>query len=208
MQVAVYNNQGKEVKKIEVPVSVFDVVLKPVVVKQVVVAIQANQRIPYAHTKDRSEVRGGGRKPWKQKGTGRARHGSSRSPIWIGGGVTFGPRNDRNFSKKLNKKVRRLAIKMLLSDKARHNELIVLDDFGINTPKTKDLITLLQMLPGTKKRVLILTDSAHEAIKQSVKNIPKTQVCVATDVNAELLTRYDTIVVSEPALEKIISTFA
>ena len=207
MKVPVYNMEGKEVEQIDVPVSLFDIALRPDVVKQVIVAIQANQRINYAHTKDRSEVRGGGRKPWKQKGTGRARHGSSRSPIWIGGGVTFGPRNDRNFSKKINKKVRRLAIKMLLSDKVKNNRLLVVDKFDFPEIKTKKVAEFLQSLPTDNRSALILTSEVDEKIVKSVANIQKTDVMLAGDINANVLAKYNNIIVSREALQNVIDRF-
>ncbi len=207
MKVPVYNMTGKEVEQIDIPVSLFDVVLKPEVVKQVIVAIQANKRQTFAHTKDRSEVKGGGRKPWKQKGTGRARHGSSRSPIWIGGGVTFGPRSDRNFSKKINKKVRRLAIKMLLSDKVKNNHLLVIDDLKFTEIKTKTVSDFLKVLPTKGKSTLMLLAEMNENTVKSISNIQKTDVSLATDVNAAVLAQYENIVLSREALQNIIERF-
>src|SRR3989339_449677 len=116
MNAKVYNIEGKNVGTVELPARLFGVEVKPEVVHQVVVGKQSNKRQVLAHTKTRADVSGGGKKPWKQKGTGRARHGSSRSPIWIGGGVTFGPRKDRNFGVKINKKMARKALAMALSD--------------------------------------------------------------------------------------------
>jgi len=207
MKVAVYNMQGKEVEQIEVPVSMFAVALKPDLVKQVIVAIQANQRQVYAHTKDRSEVRGGGKKPWKQKGTGRARHGSSRSPIWIGGGVTFGPRNDRNFSKKVNKKVRRLAIKMMLSDKIKHNGLLIVDNMELPEIKTKKMVEFLQAMPLNGKSTLLLLPVMDEKIIKSISNLQRVDVSLATDINAADLAYYDNIILSKVALNNLIDRF-
>ena len=127
MKVSVYNQEGKEVGKVLLPKEIFEVKVNPDLVHQVVVCQMANRRQPIAHTKDRGEVRGGGRKPWSQKGTGRARHGSIRSPLWIGGGVTFGPRKEKIFKKKIPKKMRRKALFMVLSGKAKENLLLVLD---------------------------------------------------------------------------------
>ncbi len=207
MKVPVYNMEGKQVKQIDVPVSLFDIVLKPEVVKQVIVAIQANQRMNYAHTKDRSEVSGGGRKPWKQKGTGRARAGSSRSPIWIGGGVTFGPRNNRNFSKKVNKKVRRLAIKMLLSDKVKNEKLFVIDNLEFSEIKTKKVVEFLQALPTDNRSTLILMPVVDEKIVKSVANIQKTDVMLAGDINAAELAKYNNVILSQEALQNVIDRF-
>lgn len=137
LTIPVYNLKGEEVEKTKLPAKIFGLKVNDDLLSQAVNAQVANSRIPYAHVKDRSEVRGGGRKPWRQKGTGRARHGSTRSPIWIGGGVTFGPRNERNFSKKINKKAKRKALLMALSSKARDKELIVLDSLKLEKGKTK-----------------------------------------------------------------------
>ncbi len=120
MKVKVYNLEGKEVKQVELNDAVFNVPVKSSVVHEVFVAQRNNAREPWADTKKRGEVRGGGKKPWQQKGTGRARHGSIRSPIWKGGGVTFGPLSIRNYTTKINKKTRRLATRMCLSDKAQN----------------------------------------------------------------------------------------
>ena len=208
MKVSVYNKQGKEQKTVELPATVFSVALKPDVVKQVIVAIHANQREVYAHTKGRSEVRGGGKKPWRQKGTGRARHGSTRSPIWVGGGVTFGPTKERNFSKKINKKVRRLALKMVLSDKAENKAIVVVEDLNMEVIKTKAVADMLKALPLDGRPTLILTDVMNQALVKSVANIPKTEVMLATDANAAVLMQYEKVLVSEAGLNKMIEVFA
>ena len=130
-KVKVYNQEGKSTAEIELPADIFEVALNEGLLHQVVVALEANSRQVLAHTKDRSEVRGGGRKPWKQKGTGRARHGSIRSPIWKGGGVTFGPQKIRNFTKKLNKQVKRKALAMTLSDKVSNNNFIAIESLAL-----------------------------------------------------------------------------
>src|SRR3989339_1692989 len=127
MKTKVYNLQGTESGEIELADSIFNIKIKQELVHEVFVAQTNNQREPWADTKSKAEVRGGGKKPWKQKGTGRARHGSSRSPIWKGGGVTFGPRNDRNFKMRINKKMRQNAIFMVLSDAHRQERFLVVD---------------------------------------------------------------------------------
>ena len=128
LKAQVFRQTGEKIKELELNAKIFGVEVKESVVHQVIVAQMANSREAIAHTKLKSEVRGGGKKPWAQKGTGRARHGSSRSPIWVGGGVTFGPRNIRNFSQKINKKMKTKALFMCLSDKVANNLLTVLDD--------------------------------------------------------------------------------
>jgi len=123
----VYNQQGEKVGQVDLPAELFGVPLNRDLVHQVVVTQMANSRQVLAHTKDRSEVRGGGAKPWRQKGTGRARHGSIRSPIWVGGGVAFGPTKERVFAKKINKKMKRQALFMVLSSKVKDKEIVLLD---------------------------------------------------------------------------------
>jgi len=146
MKYQVYNRQGEKVEEVELNQAVFDIEVNEELVHQAVVAQMANKRKVLARTKDKSEVRGGGRKPWKQKGTGRARHGSSRSPLWIGGGVTFGPTKDRNFKKKINKKMKRKALFMCLSDRVKDKNLLLLDKLELNEAKTKELYKLLRVL--------------------------------------------------------------
>ena len=137
MDAKVYNNKGEETSTIKLPEAVFNTKLNTDLIHQVVVAMEGNARTPVAHTKDRSEVRGGGRKPWQQKGTGRARHGSSRSPIWIGGGVTHGPRNEKDYSRKINKKMKVAALYSVLSEKMRQGEILFIDSMAMPESKTK-----------------------------------------------------------------------
>ena len=137
IKIKIYNQKAEAVGEMQLSSKVFGVPVNEALVHQAVVTQMANERQVIAHTKDRSEVRGGGRKPWKQKGTGRARHGSSRSPIWIGGGVTFGPRNERNFKMRLNKKMKQNALLMALSDKAATGNLLALDKLEMAEFKTK-----------------------------------------------------------------------
>jgi len=141
--VNLYNQEGKEIGKAELTSEIFDVKLNSNLVHQAVVAQTANKRQVLAHTKDRSEVRGGGKKPWRQKGTGRARHGSIRSPLWRGGGITFGPTNERNFSLKINKKAKRKALLMCLSDKAKNERIILVDNLELAEAKTKKFFQIL-----------------------------------------------------------------
>jgi large subunit ribosomal protein L4 len=146
MKLPVYNTEGKEVKKIELSDDIFGLAWNGDLVHQVVVSMLGNARDNIAHSKNRGEVRGGGKKPWKQKGTGRARHGSIRSPLWVGGGVTFGPRNDRNFKRKINKKVKSKALATVLSQKAREKELILVEGVSFDAPKTKDARVIIEAL--------------------------------------------------------------
>ena len=154
MKTSVYNKEGKETSKIDLPEQIFGLPWNADLVYQVVTAMNTNARQPIAHTKDRSEVRGGGKKPWKQKGTGRARHGSSRSPIWVGGGITFGPRSDKDYSRKINKKMKSKALAVILSRKLKDGEVIFVDTFGFSEPKTKEakkVISGLATVAGFEK---------------------------------------------------------
>ncbi|MCU0679458.1 MAG: 50S ribosomal protein L4, partial [Planctomycetes bacterium] len=146
IKIKVYNQSGEATKEIELNPDVFGVAANPALVHQAYVAQIANERQVLAHTKDRSEVRGGGRKPWRQKGTGRARAGSSRSPLWIGGGVTFGPTKDRNFKKNINRKMKQKALLMALSDRASQNNLFLIDKLEMAEYKTKVFNNLLMKL--------------------------------------------------------------
>ena len=139
MKADIYNLNNEVVGTMELPVGVFGTKWNATLVQQVLEAQIANARPPWAHVKDRSEVRGGGKKPWRQKGTGRARHGSTRSPIWVGGGKAHGPRNDKDYSQKVNKKMKRVALFSVLSKKAKDGELKVFDTLVLDAPKTKNV---------------------------------------------------------------------
>ena len=161
--VDLYNLEGKKNGKLEVADKVFAAKLNPDLVHQVYVALEANARQPWADTKDKSEVRGGGKKPWKQKGTGRARHGSSRSPIWKGGGVTFGPLSIRNYKKKVNKKMNRQAVSMCLSDKLMQEKMFVLEQL-VSNGKTKEMVKMRSSFPGAGKSTLVITSQADDNV--------------------------------------------
>lgn len=182
MKVAVYNIEGKEIGNALLPKEIFDVTMNSDLVHQVAVSQASNKRQGTAHTKDRSEVRGGGKKPWRQKGTGRARHGSIRSPLWKGGGVTFGPRKDKNYKKEIPKKMRRKALFMVLTEKFKNNVLFVIDDLKIEKPKTKEVARILSKFPlqGT---ILIALPKYEKSIILATRNIPKTQTIEARNLN-------------------------
>ena len=164
MKSKIYDIKGKTKGEIELPAEIFDLKLNKDLVHQVIVSMMSNQRSNIAHTKDRSEVRGGGKKPWKQKGTGRARHGSSRSPIWRGGGITFGPRNDRNYSKKINKKMKTNALLQILSQKNRDGEIIFVDSLSFEKPKAKDAKDVLSNLSKVKGFEMLLSKKKNSAL--------------------------------------------
>ena len=181
LKAKIYNQEGRQVGKKELNPTIFGVEIKPEVVHQVVVTQMANRRQVLAHTKGRSEVRGGGKKPWRQKGTGRARHGSIRSPIWVGGGVTFGPTKIRNFNKAINKKIKRKALFMSLSDKIDNQKIILLDKLELSKIKTKKILAVLQALNLRKvkseekmKKEIVAEENVRERTKgKKVENKSK-----------------------------------
>lgn len=198
-QVNVYNAKGEQNKTIDLNDSVFALPLNTSLVHQVYLAIRANIRLPWADTKDKGEVRGGGKKPWKQKGTGRARHGSIRSPIWKGGGVTFGPLTDRNYKQKINKKMSRRAVAMSLSEKLRSAELIILDELQ-STGKTKEMAALRKALPGMGKTTLFLVNDMNPEVTKAIKNLPLSEIKKAVDVNVMDLMHNKFIIATEQSM--------
>lgn len=198
-QVNVYNVKGEQTKTIDLNEAVFALPLNNSLVHQVYLAIRANLRLPWADTKDKGEVRGGGKKPWKQKGTGRARHGSIRSPIWKGGGVTFGPLTDRNYKQKINKKMSRRAVAMSLSEKVRSGEIIVLEDL-ISSGKTKEMAALRKALPGMGKTTLFLVPEMVADITKSIQNLPQSEIKKAVDVNVMDLMHNKFIIATEQSM--------
>jgi len=202
-KVQVYNLNGEKIREVELSASIFNIEIKPEVVQLVVVAQMANSRESIAHAKGRAEVRGGGRKPWNQKGTGRARHGSSRSPLWVGGGVTFGPTKERNFKKQVNKKVKKKALNMVLTDKVQNNNLILVEDFNIPEAKTKSLVEVLNKLPGKGKKTLLVLDKKNENIVRGASNLPKVMTLPLKSLNVIDLLNYEYVLMPERAVLKI-----
>lgn len=205
-KVKVYNIEGKEVGDKELNPNIFDIQPNQELVSRAVVAHLANVRQVLAHTKDRSEVRGGGRKPWRQKGTGRARHGSTRSPIWIGGGVTFGPTKERNFYKKINKKAKRKALFMVLTDKVTNNNVVLVDKLEFSEIKTKKMVEIIKKLPVEKKILLVLPEK-NENIVKSTKNIKEVKTIGADSLNIVDLLNNNFIVAPVDSLQKIEATY-
>jgi large subunit ribosomal protein L4 len=203
MKTVVYNILGKEIGEVELNDAIFAVKIKPEVVHQVFVSQSGNQRESIAHTKNRSEVRGGGKKPWAQKGTGRARHGSIRSPIWRGGAVIFGPTSERNWKTKINKDTRRLALKMCLTDKAQNGALYVVEDFSFEKPKTKTVAEFLKNLPAKNKNFLLLNDESNKNLVKMSQNIKKVNTIRAKDVNVLSLLNREAVIVSKKGLEQL-----
>ena len=204
----IYNLTGKEVGEQTLPTTIFGVKVKPELVQQAVVAQQANSRSAIAHTKGRGEVRGGGRKPWKQKGTGRARHGSTRSPIWIGGGVTFGPTNQRNFALDINKKMKKKALAMVLSDKVAHDRIIFIDTLEIPEGKTKNLKQGLATLPSKSKKVLVVTDAAHDKVVRAARNLDRVQTIAVNSLNVVDLLKYEWLIVPQVLVDRMASLYS
>lgn len=205
MKAKVYNLKGEVVGEQELPAGIFEVPVRARVVHEVLRAAMANRRVGVAHTKTRGEVRGGGKKPWRQKGTGRARHGSTRSPIWIGGGVTFGPRPTRNFSVKVNRKARRAALRMALTDKAKESQVILLDDTNGLTGKTKQVANLMKILPLGKKTLLVIPEK-NELTMRASHNLPSLRVVTANALGIEDVLRYKSLllpVATLPVLGKL-----
>jgi len=207
MKVTVYNIEGKAIDTLELPAEIFDVKINPDLIYQVVTAQQANRRQGTAHTKDRGEVRGGGRKPWRQKGTGRARHGSIRSPLWRGGGVVFGPRKEKVYKKIIPKKIKRQALLMVLSAKAKNNLLILLDQLKLEKIKTKIIADILKKLPCQNKSTLLVTPNYNQEIYLSARNLPKIQVMAAKDLNALDLLSFKYLVMTPEVIKVIQKTF-
>ena len=188
MKIDVYNQAGEVTGNVTLPKDIFEVKFNADLVHQISVSLSANKRQISAHTKTRGEVRGGGKKPWRQKGTGRSRHGSIRSPLWKGGGVTHGPRVDRIFEKEVPKKMRRKALFMVLSEKAKNKQLVVLDKIELLKGKTKEMAQSLQKLPCNNQATLIALPSYDKKIFMASRNIKKTFVEDARNLNVlELL---------------------
>jgi len=210
IKIKVYNQKAEAAGEMELSAKVFGRKISEALIHQAVVTQMANERKVIAHTKDRGEVRGGGRKPWAQKGTGRARHGSSRSPIWIGGGVTFGPRNDRNFKMRINKKMKRNAILMVLSDKVANDNLAVLEKLEMAEFKTKIFKGIIENLEnkkaiksdGKKRSLLIMVDQGDEKLKNSARNLPGIELLNLDNINIVDILKHKTLVMTKAAILK------
>jgi large subunit ribosomal protein L4 len=208
MEATVYNAQGKKTGSVTLPEHVFGVQWNDSLMHQVVTSMMSNARGPVAHTKGRGDVRGGGRKPWQQKGTGRARHGSIRSPIWKGGGVTHGPRNEKNYERTIPRKMRAKALCMALSRKLKDGEIVFVDSFGITEPKTaaakKSLVQLsgvsgFEKLSAKKKNAaLIAFADPTEASQKSFRNIGNITVTAVRNLNPVAVLGSSLLVIENP----------
>lgn len=200
-KIQMINMEGNPVEEIELKDEIFDIEINEHCVYLVVKNILANKRQGTQSAKTRAEVRGGGRKPWRQKGTGRARQGSIRSPQWKGGGVVFAPK-PRDYSYTTPKKVRRLALKSVLTSKLQENELIVIDNVNFDAPKTKDFIKFLDAIKADKKALLVTAEKNENAVISS-NNIPNVQTTVFNNINVYDILKHNSLILTKDALDKI-----
>ena len=203
--VKVFNISGSEVGSIELNDSIFAVEVNTHVMHQAVVQYLANKRQGTQSALTRAEVRGGGRKPWRQKGTGRARQGSTRSPQWTGGGVVFAPK-PRDYSFKLNKKVKRLALKSALTTKVNDGKFVVVDEINLPEMKTKEMVKVLNNLNVNKS--LVVLEDANEKAVVAARNIPTVKTASVSTINVYDILKYDSVVVTKAAVEKIEEVYA
>lgn len=204
-EVSVLNMEGSEVGKMKLNDAIFGVEINEHLVHQAVVAQLANNRQGTQKAKTRSEVRGGGRKPWRQKGTGHARQGSIRSPQWTGGGVVFAP-TPRDYSKKMNKKEKRIALKSVLTSRVEEGKFIVLDELKFDAPKTKEFAQVLKNLEADKALV-VLNDNDTNVVK-SAANIPTVKTASTQTINVYDILKYDTVIVTQDAVKTIEEVYA
>lgn len=215
MKAPIYNSKGKEAGTIELPETLFNLPWNADLVYQVVTGMNANKRAGTADTKGRGEVRGGGKKPWKQKGTGRARHGSSRSPIWRGGGVTHGPLAEKNYKQKINKKMKTKALFTVLSEKFKKGHILFVDNFDTTTGKTKDNAFALQSLSqikgferlaGKKTTATLVLPDINIKTARALRNIPQISIEYVKNINPVDVLTYKYLIITDP--EKSIASLA
>lgn len=205
-KVALYDMSGAQIGEIELNEDVFGIKPNEAVVQAFVKMQMANKRVGTASTKTRAEVSGGGKKPWRQKGTGRARVGSTRNPVWRTGGVVFGPK-PRDYSYRLPRKVRRLALKSALSSKVIDNNIIVVDKLVFDEPKTKSMVKVLEALKVAKK-TLVVTGDGDPNVSKSARNIPGVKPLRADFINVYDLLKHDTLLITRDAVNKVEEVFA
>jgi len=208
MEAKIYNQKGTEAGTISLPAKVFAAKWRADLVHQVVESMRSNKRSGTADTKDRGEVRGGGKKPWKQKGTGRARHGSSRSPIWVGGGVTHGPLAEKNYKRKVSKKMRAQALFSVLSKKLKDNEILFVDSLTLASIKTKDAAEVMKTLAkvsgfkplanSKKPRVLTALFGRAEKAEKSFRNLPQLEIVFLKNLNPMDVLNYQYLLIENP----------
>jgi large subunit ribosomal protein L4 len=208
MEAKVYNQEAKESGKINLPETIFGLDWNGDLVHQVATSLRSNKRANTADSKDRSEVSGTGKKPWRQKGTGRARHGSRRSPIWVGGGVTHGPTTDRNYKKKINKKMKAKALYTVLSEKLRNNEIVFVDALNLSEMKTKNADKVMQsfakelknerIADGRKPYIHLAIDENNENVVKSFNNLPQVDTDEARNMNLLQLLNHKYVFIVNP----------
>ncbi|MEK9158021.1 MAG: 50S ribosomal protein L4 [Patescibacteria group bacterium] len=206
MEFPLYNQEAKQVGTVELSDGIFGLPMNEDLLYQVITSQTSNKRQVIAHAKGRGEVRGGGIKPWKQKGTGRARHGSIRSPIWRGGGVTHGPIKERNFKKSINKKMMQKALKVALSSKARDGELFIVDNFAISQPKTKEMAMIMKNFTtvlGRLNNILLVTPTDSGTLYKSARNLPYLETIEARNLNPLVLLSSKRVMISKDSLDAI-----
>jgi large subunit ribosomal protein L4 len=203
--VALYNISGEQIGELTLKDEIFGIEVHESVLHDAVVMQLASRRLGTHDTKTRSEVSGGGRKPWRQKGTGRARHGTIRSPIWRGGGIVFGP-HPRDYSYSLPRKVRRLALKSALSEKVNTGDILVLDELKLDQPKTRDMARILNNL--NVEDALLVTAEKDESVEKSARNIPNIKPLIATGLNVYDILAYDKLIMTKDAVAKVEEVFA
>ena len=208
MKIDLYNQNGEVTGSVTLPKEIFDVKFNADLVHQIAVSLSGNKRQISAHARIRSEVSGGGKKPWMQKGTGRSRHGSTRSPLWKGGGVTHGPRKDRIFEREVPKKMRRKALFMVLSQKAKENQLVILDKIELEKGKTKEMASSLGKLPCSNQATLIALSNYDKKIFLAARNIKKTHIEDARNLNVLELLNYKYLLLTKDSIKTIERTFA
>jgi len=206
MKVTVYSQTGEKKGDVTLNKDIFGHEVNEGLIHQMLVLQQANARSPIAHTKTRGEIRGGGRKPHRQKGTGRARFGSIRTRIHRGGGIVFGPRNTRNFTLAMPKKQRRKALFCTLSEKAKDNQVLVLDKYDAKEVKTKDFANMIGKLP-VKRNALFVIPEKNEIIQKSARNLPNVKTVLAGYLNIQDLLKYQSLIFLKDSLPKLEETF-
>jgi large subunit ribosomal protein L4 len=203
--VGVFNKEGNKVSEMELSESIFAVEVNEYALHQVVVALLANKRQGTQSTKTRSEVRGGGAKPWRQKGTGRARQGSIRAPQWIKGGIVFAPK-PRDYRVSVPKSMRKVAMKSALTSKVQENQMIILESLNFEAPKTKNIIQMLKALEANK--ALIITAESNEVVYKSARNIQGINIIPANNINVYDLLKYEKLIITKDAVSKIEEVYA
>lgn len=206
MKVDVYTSNGSKKGTLDLPKSIFEVTAAPGLIHEALLRQQGNGRISTASVKTRSQVKGGGQKPWRQKGTGRARQGSIRSAQWKGGGVIFGPTDNRNFTKEMPRKMRRKAMLGALSAKAQNKEIVVLESFAETAPKTKSFVELMQKM-GCDRKTLVVLSGRNEVIEKSSQNIPGVKSLFAQYLNIQDILTANRVVFLKDAVEKASEIF-